>query len=150
MEKARKIGLTGGIASGKSLVAEMLAEMLGCTRLDADAVCRRILEPRAAGWQAFTESFGAQYLMPDGVINRPLLREAIFSNREFREQVNDLIHPIVKKILLEEMEQITGPNKNSMVIAEVPLLFEVHWEDIFDKVVVVFADRSTCLQRLMD
>ena len=77
---SRKIGLTGGIASGKSLVAEMLAGMLDCIHIDADEVCRQLLQPQAEGWREFSRVFGLAYHADDGSINRSLLRKDLFAD----------------------------------------------------------------------
>jgi dephospho-CoA kinase len=146
----RKIGLTGGIASGKSSVSKLLSGLLGCEHIDADAICRQLLEPNEEGWQEFTRVFGSAYLSVDGAINRSLLRNDLFASEKFREQVNEVIHPIVKKVILSRMNQIMESDSSLRVLVEVPLLYEVHWEDIFDIVVVVYADHETCLKRLMD
>ena len=145
----RKIGLTGGIASGKSSVSKLLSGVLGCEHIDADEICRQQLETHEEGWQEFTRVFGTEYLSDDGSIDRPLLRNDLFGNKQFREQVNGIIHPIVKKIILFRMNQIIESGPGSRVLVEVPLLYEVHWEDIFDTVVVVSADYETCLNRLI-
>ena len=146
----RKIGLTGGMGSGKSSVAKLLIQMLGGKHIDADQVCRKILEPNGEGWQAFIEAFGNEYQLDDKRINRPKLRNAIFSDDLFRKEVNGIIHPIVKKNIINEMESLLEFSRNSMIIVEVPLLYEVKWEDIFDTVIVVYADSEVCLNRLMD
>lgn len=145
----RKIGLTGGMASGKSQTAELLLKMIGGKHIDADQVCRQILEPHGLGWQAFTHVFGQDYLLADQSINRPQLREMIFSDAPFREQVNSIIHPIVRENIVSQMETLLKQSDCARVIVEVPLLYEVHWEDLFDLVVVVYADHETCLKRLM-
>jgi len=146
----RKIGLTGGIASGKSRVAEMLAAMLDCVHIDADEICRLLLEPEAEGWQEISRISGLQYITGDGTINRALLRHDLFSDKRLRQKINSVIHPLVKREIMARMDRITGSDSQAKVLVEVPLLFEVGWEDIFDTVVVVYADYETCLSRLMD
>ncbi len=146
----RKIGLTGGIASGKSSVSKLLSGLLECEHIDADEICRQLLEPNEEGWQKFTGVFGSDYLSEDGAINRPLLRNDLFASKKFREQVNGVIHPIVKKAILSRMNLIVESGSSLKVLVEVPLLYEVDWEDIFDIVVVIYADHETCLNRLMD
>ena len=146
----RKIGLTGGIASGKSSVSKLLSGLLECEHIDADEICRQLLEPNEEGWQKFTGVFGSDYLSEDGAINRPLLRNDLFASKKFREQVNGVIHPIVKKAILSRMNLIVESGSSLKVLVEVPLLYEVDWEDMFDIVVVVYADYETCLNRLMD
>ena len=70
--------------------------------------------------------------------------------KQFREKVNKIIHPIAKRVILSRMNQIVESGSSLKVLVEVPLLYEVHWEDLFDTVVVVYADYETCLKRLMD
>jgi dephospho-CoA kinase len=146
----RKIGLTGGIASGKSSVSKMLSGLLGCEHIDTDEICRRLLEPNEEGWQEFTRVFGSVYLSKDGAIDRPLLRNDLFDSEQFRQKVNGIVHPIVKRVVLSRMNQIVESGSGLKVVVEVPLLYEVHWEDLFDTVIVVNADYETCLKRLMD
>lgn len=146
----RKIGLTGGIASGKSRVAGMLATMLDCVHIDADEVCRKLLAPQAEGWQEFTKVFGLEYLADDGSINRTLLRRDLFAVEDFRQKVNGIIHPLVKRTIIAAMDQVVATGGNSRVLVEVPLLYEVQWENLFDTVIVVYADYETCLTRLME
>ena len=145
----RKIGLTGGIASGKSRVAEMLAAKLKCAHIDADEICRLLLEPEAEGWQEVASIFGRRYMTGDGTINRVLLRNDLFTDKKLRQKINSIIHPLVKKEIIARMDQITASDSRAMVLVEVPLLYEVGWEDLFDTVVVVYADYETCLRRLM-
>jgi dephospho-CoA kinase len=146
----RKIGLTGGIASGKSQVAEMLVRMIHCVHIDADDVCRRLLERQAEGWREFSRVFGSKYFTEDGSINRALLRKDLFADKDFRQKINNVIHPLVKKTIVAQMDQIIASDNNSRVLVEVPLLYEVQWENLFDTVVVVYADNETCLHRLME
>jgi len=146
----RKIGLTGGIAAGKSLVAKMLSGMLDCAHIDADEVCRQLLQPHAEGWQEFSRVFGLKYLTEHGSINRSLLRKDLFADEDFRQKVNGVIHPLVKKNIMAQMDQILAASNNAKVVVEVPLLYEVHWENLFDTVVVVYADYERCLSRLME
>jgi len=146
----RKIGLTGGNASGKSLVAEMLAGMLDCIHIDADKVCRQLLEPQAEGWREFSRIFGVKYVGEEGRINRPLLRKDLFIDEDFRRKVNSVIHPLVKRTIIAKMDHIIASAGNSRVVVEVPLLYEAQWQNIFDTVVVVYADYETRLNRLME
>jgi dephospho-CoA kinase len=146
----RKIGLTGGIASGKSRVAGMLAPLLNCVHLDADETCRQLLEPEAEGWQGLTMIFGSKYITEDGSINRSVLRKDLFTDEELRRTINSIIHPLVKREIITQMDRIIAFDSTSKVLVEVPLLYEVGWENLFDTVVVVYADYETCLNRLMD
>ena len=146
----RKIGLTGGIASGKSRVAQMLAARLDCAHMDADEICRQLLQPHAVGWREFSSIFGARYIGEDGGINRPLLRQDLFADEELRRKMNNMLHPLVKKTISRRMARILADDPGSRVLVEVPLLYEVGWENLFDTVVVVYADYATCISRLME
>ena len=128
----------------------MLAEKLHCDHIDADEACRLLLEPHAEGWRKFSRLFGVKNLAVDGAINRPLLRKDLFSDEDFRQKVNNVIHPLVKSAIRVQMDHIIEAGANSRVLVEVPLLYEVQWEYLFDAVVVVYADYETCLTRLME
>lgn len=145
----RKIGLTGGIASGKSSVAVMLAASLDCRRIDVDKICRALFEPGAAGWRQFCRAGGEKYLTGEGRLNRPLLRQDIFADARLRQKINRIIHPLAKNAVTAQIDAIVSADAGARVIVEVPLLFEARWENIFDTVVVVYADYETCLNRLM-
>ena len=127
----------------------MLAATLHCTHIDADEICRDLLEPQKEGWQAIKRVFGSRYLTGNGYIDRPLLRQSLFADDKIRLQVNELIHPLVKRTIVAKMAGIIGASEDSRVLVEVPLLFEVEWENLFDAVVVVYADNETCIRRLM-
>ena len=131
-------------------MAEMLAEMLHCARIDADEVCSLLLQPQAEGWHEFSRVFGWQYFTDDGRINRSLLRKDLFADEEFRRRVNLVIHPLVKQSIITNMDHIIASDPCARVLVEVPLLYEVHWENLFDTIVVVYADYATCLDRLME
>jgi dephospho-CoA kinase len=146
----RKIGLTGGMGSGKSSVAKLLTQMIGGKQINADHICRKILQPNREGWREFVAAFGTQYLLADKSINRVKLRNAIFSDGSIRDQVNGIIHPIVKEKIVSEMASSLELSKESRVVVEVPLLYEVQWEYLFDTVVVVYADYDVCLNRLTE
>jgi len=146
----KKIGLTGGIGSGKSKVAEILTSLLGSAHIDADEICRKLLEPQAEGWKELSRILGPHYITKDGRIDRGLLRKDLFADKDLRLKINRIIHPLVKKEIMAQMERIIASESEARVLVEVPLLYEVGWENLFDTVVVVYADYGTCLSRLMD
>lgn len=146
----KKIGLTGGIGSGKSSVAEILTSLLGCAHIDADEICRKLLELQAEGWKELFRIFGPQYITKGGHIDRGLLRKNLFADKDLRLKINRIIHPLVKNEIMAQMERIIASESEARVLVEVPLLYEVGWENLFDIVVVVYADYGTCLSRLMD
>ena len=145
----RKIGLTGGIASGKSSVSKMLSRILQCEHIDVDDICRELLEPQAEGWRKITETFGGRYLTDTGTINRALLRRDLFASEKIRQAVNGIIHPLAKEVLQGRFKLLAASEPHARVLVEVPLLFEVKWEDIFDTIIVVYADHEICRNRLM-
>jgi dephospho-CoA kinase len=128
----------------------MLLRILDCAHIDADEVCRQLLEPHAEGWQEFSRVFGLEYFTEEGRINRSLLRKNLFADEDFRRKVNNVIHPMVKRKIVAQMDHIIESSTSSRVLVEVPLLFEVQWENLFDTVIVVYADYETCLKRLME
>lgn len=139
------IGLTGGIASGKSSVAQRL-KLLGAVVLDTDLFSREAVEPLSAGWQQVKEAF-PQVIQEDLSINRRLLGEIVFADGEKRKRLEGIIHPIVLERMLKEGQEAEAAGK--VVFAEVPLLFEVGWDRFMDQVWVVYVDPRTQLERLI-
>jgi dephospho-CoA kinase len=144
------------MGSGKSLVAERFRE-LGARVIDTDEISRRLLEPSAKGWSALADEFGDRFFKIDLTVDRKKLREAIFSDEELREKVNSILHPLIRESVNEicagevgcKAASLNGAMRPQITIVEVPLLFEVGWQDDFDQVIVVTADEETCLNRVM-
>jgi len=149
------VAVTGGMGSGKSSVAAYLCEISGAGSLNADTLCRRLLEPGAAGWLAVRKAFGERFLLADQSIDRPLLRKALFDEHQFRQDLNALLHPLVRNEIISCLEKAIGRLSGAEVqsqarfVVEVPLLYEAHWEHDFSRVVVAYADAEACLRRLM-
>jgi dephospho-CoA kinase len=141
------IGLTGGIASGKSLVSTRLAE-LGATIVDADVLAREVVEPGTEGLAAIVDHFGPVVLNADGSLNRPALGAIIFADSEQREKLNSITHPAVWK---RARELFARAEVDEVVVYDVPLLVEgAKGRQLdFDLVVVVDASAETRLLRLM-
>jgi dephospho-CoA kinase len=141
------IGLTGGIASGKSLVSSRLAEH-GATIVDADVLARDVVEPGTPGLAAIVEHFGPDVISPDGTLNRPALGAIIFADPEQREKLNAITHPAVWR---RARELFSAAAADEVVVYDVPLLVEgAKGRQLdFDLVVVVDASAATRLQRLM-
>ena len=143
-----RVGLTGGIASGKSTVARTLAG-LGCVTIDADAVVARLYRPGEAGHEALVRHYGREILRADGEINRPKLADIAFANAEATRTLNALIHPLV----LEEEQRIISaeerrfPNRDRIVVAEATLLLESGGRQRYDKIVVVDSEPSMQIER---
>jgi dephospho-CoA kinase len=142
------IGLTGGIASGKSLVSARLAE-LGATIVDADVLAREVVEPGTEGLAAIAEHFGPAVISADGTLNRPALGAIIFADAEQREKLNAITHPAVWR---RARELFAAAAADEVVVYDVPLLVEgAKGRQLdFDLVAVVNASMATRLRRLME
>ncbi len=141
------IGVTGGMGAGKSMVARALAEQLDAMSASADSICRDLLAVGKPGYLQMREDFSANFFFADGLINRPFLRKVIFSDKAQRAKLDDILHPLVRKELLELRE--VAQAKGMDLVAEVPLLFEKGWQGDFDATLVVFADDEICVNRIM-
>jgi dephospho-CoA kinase len=142
------IGLTGGIASGKSMVAEMF-KRLGAYIIDTDMIAREVVEPDCEGWRAVINEFGEQILTPDGTIDRLKLGDIIFSDDTSRHALNNILHPHILRILNERITQIGEKDPEAVVVADVPLLLECRLQNNFDVAVVVWTRPEIQMQRLM-
>ncbi|WHY76424.1 dephospho-CoA kinase [Neobacillus sp. WH10] len=141
------IGLTGGIASGKSTVSNMLKEM-DVTVVDADVEARLAVEKGEPAYNKIIAEFGREILMEDGEINRPKLGSIIFHQAEKRKLLNEITHPEVRKRMKEQVEDAKKNNKE-VVVLDIPLLFESKLTNLVDKTILVFVDYETQLQRLI-
>jgi dephospho-CoA kinase len=143
-----KVGLTGGIASGKSTVSEIFAS-LGAKVLDADEVARELLLPGQPVWKRLRQTFGEEFFHPDGTVKRKQLRKLVFANPERRSQLNAIVHPEVMKEINRKSESLSSLLEPMVLVVDVPLLLEVGVADRFDKIVVVDARESVQINRLM-
>jgi len=117
--RALRVGLTGGIASGKSLVANMFAK-LGAELLDADQVAREVVAPGEPALAAIRAAFGAQVLSARGELDRAALRKLVFADPDKRRTLDELLHPLIRARLLARLDQVSRP----YAIVAVPLLVE--------------------------
>jgi dephospho-CoA kinase len=143
-----RVGLTGGIASGKSTVSEIFAN-LGAKILDADEVAREVLLPGQPAWTRLRQAFGQEFFHPDGTIKRKQLRKLVFADPEKRKQLNAIVHPEVMREINRRAETLSSSIKAGVLLVDVPLLLEVGVANRFDKVVVVYASESVQIKRLM-
>ncbi|MGB5923602.1 MAG: dephospho-CoA kinase [Syntrophobacteria bacterium] len=143
-----KVGLTGGIASGKSTVSEAFAR-LGAKVLDADEVAREVVLPGKPAWTKLRHTFGSEFFHPDGRLNRNKLRRLVFADPEQRSRLNAIVHPEVMREIDFRFEQLTSSAEHAVVLVDIPLLIEVGVAHRFDKVVVVYANESVQVMRLM-
>jgi dephospho-CoA kinase len=141
-----RIGLTGGIGSGKSTVAGLLAER-GAVIVDADRIAREVVAPGTQGLAAVVEAFGAGILAPDGSLDRPALAAVVFRDPAARARLDGIVHPLVR----ERSVQLTAAAPpDAVLVNDVPLLVETGQAASYDLVLVVEADLATRLSRLVD
>ena len=140
-----RVGLTGGIGSGKSEVSRRLAAQ-GAVLIDADQISRQMVEPGTSGLAEIVTEFGPDVLLPDGSLNRPRLGEIIFGDPARREKLNAIIHPRVRA-RSQELED--AAEENAIVVQDVPLLTENNLVSLFDLVVVVDVPTRIQLDRLV-
>jgi len=141
------LGLTGGIASGKSTVSNYLYEQ-GAVVIDADIVSRQVVRPGAKGLLALVSEFGKQIQNEDGTLNRAALGEIIFNDQKKRDVVNGLLHPLIKEEMLNQVK-IAEEKAVDLVVLDIPLLFESKCEQYCDAVLVVDVSPETQKGRLM-
>ena len=144
----RRWALTGGIASGKSTVARIFAE-LGALVLDADAAARQVVEPGAPGWRKLRDALGADYFEAGGELDRARLRRRIVADPAVRGQVERLLHPEIMRSLEAAWIESRTKAPERPILFDIPLLFEAGLEARFDVVVLVYVPRSVQLERLM-
>ncbi len=143
-----KVGLTGGIGSGKSTVARYFREK-GAYVIDFDNLAHLAEEPGSAAWQGIVDAFGRQVLNEDNTINRIKLGKIVFSDRERREDLNRIVHPAVFVKWREKVDGIRKIRKDAIIIADIPLLIEIGWQDRFDVVILVYASAEVQIKRII-
>jgi len=141
-----KVGLTGGIASGKSTIAKMFAE-LGCVVLDADALVADLYKPGRSGHQVLVATYGPDILRPDGEVDRARLANIAFADDASAKKLNALIHPLVIAEEARLADEVEGKSDRAIYIVEATLLLEAGGRQRYDKIVVVDADPTTQLVR---
>lgn len=140
-----KIGLSGGIASGKSSVVDLFAQ-LGVPAIDADRIARDLVRPGQIAKQQIEAVFGKKFFQKDGQLNRALLRQKIFSDPKAKQQLEVILHPLIRQQLLAEIQQINS----DLVLLVVPLLVEANMQTLVDRVLVVDCDPAIQLKRLCE
>ena len=143
----RVIGLTGNIASGKSLVSDMLAQR-GAKIVDADVLSREAVTPGTPALDAIVSRWGPSVLSPEGTLDRAALRSIVFRDRSDLDALNEIVHPEVMRLRQAAVEAARA-NGDRVVVCVVPLLFERHLVDDFDSIVLVDAPRPLRLERIV-
>ncbi|NOJ15983.1 dephospho-CoA kinase [Vibrio jasicida] len=137
------IGLTGGIASGKTTVANLFKQQFKIDVVDADIVAREVVEPGSTGLNAIIEHFGIDIVREDQSLDRAKLREQIFSNPEEKAWLNALLHPMIREKMIEDLEQV----ESEYALLVVPLLIENKLDSLCDRVLVVDVEPETQIAR---
>jgi len=139
------IGLSGGIASGKSTVAQLFVD-LGITVVDADLIAREVVLPGTPGLSGIVDIFGAKVLLADNTLDRKSLRNIIFSDHDKKSQLNALLHPMIGERMLQRSKDAPGPYH----LLDIPLLVEGQWPDHLDRILIVDCTLETQISRLCD
>lgn len=143
---SKVVAVTGGIGSGKSTFCRFLAD-LGATVLSADAFAREAVEKNPSTFEAIKSHFGTSILNPDGSLNRKKLGEIVFQSQEQRKQLEQILHPEVKKLYLQALAEV--PQDALLVVYDCPLFYEAQLEkEGFRKVIVVKADKEKSIERI--
>lgn len=140
-----RIGLTGGVASGKSTVASLLVAA-GAVLIDADALAREVVAKGTPGLDAVVEEFGTGLLTDDGELDRPRMGELVFNDAEARKRLEAIVHPLVFQRIVELEE--SAP-QGALVVHDIPLLAESGRADTFDAVLVVDTPRDLQIERML-
>ena len=142
-----KIGLTGGIASGKSTVLTYFKDK-GIPYIDADIVAREVVEPGTEGLKAIVDAFGSNVLHDDGTLNRESLGAIVFHNEEKRRQLNNCLKKHIRNRIMELTAHYES-NGTAVLIYDIPLLIEGEWYTLMDEVWLVYVNEPTQIDRLM-
>lgn len=142
------IGLTGGIASGKSTVAGMLEEK-GAYLIDADRLAKEAVEPEQPAWQEIVNWLGEDILLPDKNLNREKLANLVFNDKRMLEKLNKIVHPWVGSRFIEKAEEIKEADPGGVIIYDIPLLIEAGLQKTVDLVLLVYVPREVQVERLI-
>lgn len=143
-----RVGLTGGIASGKSTVLAQFKKC-GASIVDADAVAREVVEPGTEGLKRVIERFGPEYIEENGTLDRAKLGQLIFADETERKALNEILHPLINAKIRQQMTYFETAAPEIPVIVDIPLLIENNLMDMFDRVVVVYVPKFLQVKRLM-
>ncbi|WP_340022480.1 dephospho-CoA kinase [Paenibacillus sp. FSL K6-1096] len=143
------IGLTGGIASGKSTVSALFVRE-GAALVDADVIAREVMLPGHPVLAAAVQAFGDRILRPDGSLDRAALGDIVFRDPEALQTLNSLTHPAIRREIRERMNALEQEDPQRLVIVDIPLLYESELDTLFEQVIVVYVPRRVQLARLME
>jgi dephospho-CoA kinase len=142
------VGLTGGIACGKSTVAQMFVA-LGAHLIDFDKLAHEVQEPGKPAWKEIVKYFGDGILNQDDTINRNRLAQIVFTDKKELEALNNIVHPLVYNLWQERLAKIKRQAEHAIVLSDVPLLFEGKMQDLFDLTMLILISPAEQIIRLM-
>ena len=143
------VGLTGGVASGKTAVSKVLEEQ-GAYIIDADHIARELVQPHKPAWKELVRAFGQEILQEDGSIHRKKLAGKVFGDAKQRKRLNRILHPRIRKEMDRRAKEIGQRDPEAIVVIDAPLLIEVGNHRQMDKLIVVTSTRSQQIGRLKD
>ena len=143
------VGLTGGVASGKSVVSRILKEE-GAYLIDADQIARELVQPRTSAWEELVKVFGKEILQKDGSIHRKQLAAKVFSDPKQRDLLNRTLHPRIKEEMGRRLKAIGQKDPEAIVVIDAPLLVETGDHREMDKVIVVISTEAQQIARLRE
>ena len=147
--KMKVIGLTGGIASGKSTVSKALAD-LGAMVIDGDETAHRLMQPHQPAWEDIVNKFGREILNPDLTIDRAKLGAIVFDDHEQMTALNKITRPRIIESIENEVQGLKITRPDAVLVLDIPLLYEARLDKLTDQVWVVWLDRETQITRLQD
>ena len=139
------IGVTGGIASGKTTVADLFHQHFQIEIVDADLIAREVVEPNSEGLNAIIDHFGVDIVNSNGQLDRSQLREKIFTDPSQKQWLDQLLHPMIRQRMMEAVERVDSP----YVLLVVPLLIENNLQSMADRILVIDVDEQTQIERTM-
>jgi dephospho-CoA kinase len=142
------VGLTGGIASGKSTVSGML-EKLGAVSIDFDLIARQVVQPGTPGLKAIVNYFGKHILTPDGTLDRKKLSKIVFQDSKKRKNLESFTHPTIYQEFFKQLNQIGQKYPDAIILASIPLLIEMNMQHAFDHLILVYVSEKTQVERLI-
>lgn len=143
------VGLTGGIASGKTTVAQVLKEE-GATIIDADQIARELVQPHRPAWDEVVRSFGKKILLEDGSIDRKKLAERVFADPDQRKRLNQILHPLITEEIERRIKEIGQKDPEAIAVIDAPLLIEVGYHRKMERLIVVISTQTEQVERLKE
>jgi len=141
------VGLTGGIASGKSTVSDIL-EILGAELIDFDLIARRVVQPGTPGLKAIVKHFGKHILTEDGTLDRKKLSKIVFQDSKKRKNLESFTHPLIYEEFFKRMETIAEKDPDAVILVSIPLLIEQNLQYAFDNLIFIYVTQKTQVERL--